>query len=187
MAQRGDKTEVALPCEQRRTPTPRPNSARLGRGSFFFETDMSISAQQLGDLYEKTGQPRIGRRSPVPALLAGGECVAQPSKYKAVRSVDAEGLKWDSKAERARYGVLKLLERNGTIECLERQPRFDLLICNLAKTGVTKNLGFYKADFRYRRDGRVVVEDVKGVRTSVFILKKRLVEHLYGITITEIR
>jgi len=47
-------------------------------------------------------------------------------------------------------------------------------------------VGVYKADFRYREQSRIVVEDVKGMSTVVYRLKKRLVEAQYGIRIQEL-
>ena len=45
----------------------------------------------------------------------------------------------------------------------------------------------YIADFRVRyADGREEIVDVKGVRTAVYILKKKLVEAIYKIKIIEI-
>ena len=46
----------------------------------------------------------------------------------------------------------------------------------------------YVADFRYREglEGILTIEDVKGVRTPVYKLKKKLVEVIYGFRITEI-
>jgi hypothetical protein len=46
----------------------------------------------------------------------------------------------------------------------------------------------YTADFRYvDASGAVVVEDVKSgpTKTTAYRLRKRLVETIYGITITE--
>ncbi len=50
-----------------------------------------------------------------------------------------------------------------------------------------QRIGFYKADFRYEvtATGERVIEDVKGVRTAVYRLKKKLVKALYGIEIIE--
>jgi hypothetical protein len=48
-------------------------------------------------------------------------------------------------------------------------------------------VGSYTSDFNYReRDGREVVEDVKGVVTLVYKLKRALMRALYGIVIEEI-
>lgn len=45
----------------------------------------------------------------------------------------------------------------------------------------------YLADFRYRQNGEVVVEDVKGVSTPVYLLKKKLMKACHGIDISEWR
>lgn len=45
----------------------------------------------------------------------------------------------------------------------------------------------YYADFVYRdKEGNLVVEDTKGVRTSEYRLKKKLMLQVHGIQITEI-
>lgn len=44
----------------------------------------------------------------------------------------------------------------------------------------------YKLDFEVKYADRVEYIDIKGVRTSVYIIKKKLVEALFGIKITEI-
>ena len=99
------------------------------------------------------------------------------NKYRAVKTI-VDGITFDSKAEARRYGNLKILERAGTIDSLELQPRYDLVV-NGSKCG------FYKADFRYNEDGRQVVEDVKGMKTPVYNLKKKLIKAIYGIEIYE--
>jgi hypothetical protein len=93
------------------------------------------------------------------------------SKYGAVKTV-VDGVTFDSKAEAKRYGELKLLQAAGEIKGLELQPRYDITIND-------KFCAFYKADFRYIRDSAMVVEDVKGMKTPVYNLKKKLVEALY--------
>ncbi len=95
---------------------------------------------------------------------------------KAERTVD--GIVFDSKKEATRYGELKLLVRAGQITGLRRQPRFDIVV-----NGV--KIGFYKGDFGYDENGKSVVEDVKGMKTPMYRLKKKLVEALYGFEITE--
>lgn len=99
------------------------------------------------------------------------------NKYGAVKTV-VDGIKFDSKAEARRYKNLKLLERAGEITNLELQPRYDLIV-----NGV--KCGFYKADFRYLENGKLVVEDVKGMKTPVYNLKKKLIKVIYGIEIFE--
>ncbi len=99
------------------------------------------------------------------------------NKYGAIKTV-VDGFKFDSKKEAARYSQLKLLVKAGVVTKLELQPRYDLIIN-------TVKCGFYKADFRYFENGKEVVEDVKGMKTPVYNLKKKLIKAIYGIEIFE--
>ena len=89
------------------------------------------------------------------------------SKY-GNRKVELDGEKFDSIAERDRWVALRLMERAREIQSLRRQVRFHLLghdgshVCD------------YIADFVYRRDGVVVIEDAKGVVTDAFRIKAKL-------------
>ena len=103
----------------------------------------------------------------------------QKSKYGNIRTV-IDGIKFASKAEAVHYILLRERQRQGEISKLEMQPKFPITlkghpICN------------YIADFRYCEAGVTVIEDVKGVRTPVYRLKKKLTEAAYGIKITEIK
>ena len=125
------------------------------------------------------------------------------SKYKAVKTT-IDGITFDSKKEAKRYTELKLLEKSGHITHLELQPEYQITI-NGAK--ICK----YKADFRYftvraennersynskgewqtptmtgDKEGQIV-EDVKGFKTPIYRLKKKLVEASYpGTLIKEV-
>jgi len=92
-------------------------------------------------------------------------------KYGAIRTT-IDGITFASKAEAARYVELKALERNGEISKLELQPKFACVIDG-------KKICDYFADFAYFDSTRRVIEDVKGIETAVFRLKKKLVEALY--------
>jgi hypothetical protein len=85
---------------------------------------------------------------------------------------------FDSIAESRRYKELALLERTGEIKNLELQPRF-LLQESFKKNGKTYRKIEYIADFMYEDNGKTVVEDVKGVETEVFKLKKKIFEYKY--------
>jgi hypothetical protein len=100
------------------------------------------------------------------------------SKYGAVKT-EIDGLVFASKREARRYSELKLAERSGDISNLELQPKFPLIVNG-------KKVATYIADFRYTENGNVVVEDVKGVRTAIYRLKKKMVKALYGIEIVEV-
>ena len=99
------------------------------------------------------------------------------NKYRAIKTV-VDDITFDSKKEARRYVQLKLLVKAGVVTKLELQPRYDLIIN-------TVKCGFYKADFRYFENGREVVEDVKGMKTPVYNLKKKLIKAIYGIEIFE--
>lgn len=97
-----------------------------------------------------------------------------------VRKRTAFGIKFDSELECQRYLILRERHEKGQIFGLQRQPEFTVELNGF-------RICQYKADFRYvTRGGVSVVEDVKGVRTAVYRLKKKLVEAQYGIEITEI-
>lgn len=100
-------------------------------------------------------------------------------KYRNVKTV-IDGITFDSKKEAAYYRKRQALLKSGDIVKLEMQVRYDFVI-----NGV--KLGFYKADFRETwSSGTVVVVDVKGFKTPVFNLKKKLMLALHGIVIKEV-
>ena len=104
------------------------------------------------------------------------------------KKVIYNGIKFDSKKERARFITLKQLEKAGIIKELELQKKF------LLQEGYTNAKGkrirpiYYIADFYYYDyiNNKWVVEDVKGVRTDVYKLKKKLFEYKYNLTIDEL-
>lgn len=100
------------------------------------------------------------------------------SKYGAIKTV-VDGITFASKKEAAHYCELKLAERAGEIKNLQLQPKFPIIMNG-------KKVGNYIADFSYLDGGRIIVVDVKGFKTPVYRLKKRLVEAQYGITISEV-
>jgi hypothetical protein len=98
------------------------------------------------------------------------------SKYRNVATV-IDGHRFASKAEAARYSELKLLQASGQVRWFIRQPRFDL------PDGITYVADFlvvWCADELSFEPGQVTVEDVKGVETDVFKLKRKLFESRYG-------
>lgn len=107
------------------------------------------------------------------------------SKYGA-KKTQVDGITFDSKAEAARYTELKMLERAGQISKLELQPTYELAP-SVILGGRKKPALRYRADFRYTDHlGNVIVEDVKGVRTAEYQIKRHLMKFVHGIDITEI-
>ena len=94
------------------------------------------------------------------------------SKYNA-RRVRKDGYTFDSKAEARRYDVLKLLEQACELSNLEVHPKF-LLQSGFTYKGKRYRPIYYIGDFAYLENGGHVVEDVKGARTRVFMLKMKL-------------
>lgn len=111
------------------------------------------------------------------------------SKYHAKPTI-VDGIRFASKAEARRYQELKMLEKAGRIRNLKLQPKLPLVFYPAGASRRVVNVGSYIADFWYLAvDGgveRPVLEDVKGVKTPVYRLKKKMVEAIYGITITEV-
>lgn len=88
------------------------------------------------------------------------------SKYSA-KPTSVDGIRFASKAESRRYSELKALERAGIISHLELQPRFPLIVNGSV-------ICTYVGDFRYIENGKSATEDVKGFKTDVYSIKKKL-------------
>ncbi|UTM01706.1 DUF1064 domain-containing protein [Alcaligenes sp. NLF5-7] len=104
------------------------------------------------------------------------------------RKVTLDGHSFDSKREAGRYGELKLLERTGQITDLELQPRFELIPKQRRDDGQPERACEYVADFRYTdvRTGQQVIEDAKGMRTRDYIVKRKLMLQVHGISVREV-
>ena len=109
------------------------------------------------------------------------------NKYHAIKTT-VDGITFDSRAEARRYRELKLLELAGVIENLVLQPKFELQPkYNIGKR--CERAIIYRADFQYWDNGKncLVVEDVKGVETKDFKLKKKLFEYKYQTEVTLVK
>lgn len=109
--------------------------------------------------------------------------VAKSRKYRNVRvTVGAET--FDSKAEARRWQELCLLEKAGRITALIRQPAFELAP-SVRFDGAKRATPAlrYCADFLYYEGERQVIEDVKGMQTAVFKVKRHLMLSVHGIEI----
>lgn len=98
---------------------------------------------------------------------------------------------FDSKAEHRRWQYLVALEKAREIRNLQCQVRFELIPALDKPSGGRERPTHYVADFVYEaKDGRRwirVVEDVKGAVTPEFRLKRKLMLHVHGIEVQEIR
>lgn len=118
------------------------------------------------------------------------------SKYHAKKTV-VDGIVFDSLKEARRYGVLKALEKAGKISGLRRQVEFLLIPEQREPDTIGKRGGIHKgkllerkvvyvADFTYLEGDEYIVEDVKGMRTPEYVLKRKMMLHIYGIKIREV-
>lgn len=87
-----------------------------------------------------------------------------------------DGRVFDSKKEAGRYIELTLLEKAGAIEGLELQKPFELIPKNGPERAVK-----YIADFYYfdKEKNTFVCEDVKGMRTQSYVIKRKLFKFRY--------
>ena len=99
-----------------------------------------------------------------------------------------DGIRFDSRKEANRYAELQLLERAGKITELQRQVPYVLIPKQVRGGKVIERPVVYKADFAYRDEetGEDVVEDVKGLRTKEYIIKRKLMLWEYGIRVKEV-
>ena len=90
-----------------------------------------------------------------------------------------------SNSEAVRYEQLKVMQDAGKIDNLTLQPSYAIVHSGQPITT-------YRADFRYvvlnelGRSESVIVEDVKGMVTDVYVIKKKLVQAQYNLVINEI-
>jgi hypothetical protein len=105
------------------------------------------------------------------------------NKYGACK-VEIDGYTFASKLEAARYRDLQLTEKAGEIIYLGVHPCWALEVNHIL-------IGHYTPDFSYYRCeggepvGRIIVEDVKGVRTRDYILRKKLMKAIHQIDVQE--
>lgn len=104
-------------------------------------------------------------------------------------TVEQGGQKFDSRLEFRRYTDLALMERAGQISDLRRQVQFELIPAQRRADGTLERACHYVADAVYIANGVLVVEDTKSVATRrerSYIIKRKLMLHIHGITIREV-
>lgn len=103
------------------------------------------------------------------------------SKYNN-KKVELDGIVFDSVKESKRYMELRFLLKAGEIEDLQVHVPFDLIVEG-------EKVAVYEADFTYKRNGELMVEDVKSAftrRIATYRLKKKLMKSIYNIEIVEV-
>jgi hypothetical protein len=104
---------------------------------------------------------------------------ARANKFGAKKTV-VDGVSFDSRAEAKHWSVLRLMERAGQIHTLRRQCKFPLYVGDWL-------IGHYVADFTFHQDGKLHVQDVKGVTTPLFDWKALHFQAQYGFPIEVVR
>lgn len=107
------------------------------------------------------------------------------NKYHA-KKCEWDGEVFDSKKEMQRYKELKLLEKAGEITNLRRQVKYVLIPSQRIDGKLAERECSYKADIVYEENGETVVEDVKGVKTEGYIIKRKMMLLFHGIRIKEV-
>lgn len=103
----------------------------------------------------------------------------QMSKYHSRKTPCAYGHMHDSKAEAQRCDELNLLQKAGIITGLKNQPKYTLIPAKKYDNMPNERAVTYVADFAYEENGKIHVEDVKGVRTQEYIVKRKLFKALF--------
>lgn len=108
------------------------------------------------------------------------------SKYRNEK-ITIDGHTFDSQKEGQRYLDLRLMLRAGVIRDLELQKRFVLQDGYVFQGRKVQPIA-YIADFYYYDNEKkcYVVEDVKGFRTDMYKIKKKMFEYRYKMPIIEI-
>lgn len=122
------------------------------------------------------------------------------NKFNA-KKVLFNGQEFDSRKEVRRYRLLLERQQNGEISDLQTQVKYILIPTQRepdtvgARGGIKKGKVIekecaYFADFVYKENGQVVVEDTKGYKKgqayAVFSIKRKLMLERYGIRVREV-
>lgn len=103
--------------------------------------------------------------------------------------ITANGIAFDSKAEHDRYLELLCMQRAGVISGLECHPRYEIIPGQKIPGRRGFQAAHYTADFKYIREGKEIVEDVKSSYTredQAYILRRKLMYLVHGIYVEEV-
>lgn len=129
---------------------------------------MAIEITDLPERYQRQAMKKIKRQE------IGKVERKNKNKYNAKR-VEFSGIKFDSKKEQRRFVELIGLQHAGRITDLKLQHNFTLREGYTTTDGERVQGTIYKADFTYYDEaGNFIIEDVKGRKTDVYQLKKKM-------------
>lgn len=124
------------------------------------------------------------------------------TKYYSCKTKASDGTVFDSYKEAKRWEQLLLMQKAGEITNLQRQVKYELIPAQYetyeryGKQGQRLKDGIrlverkveYIADFVYTitETGETIVEDVKGMRTKDYIIKRKLMYAVHTIKVKEV-
>lgn len=106
------------------------------------------------------------------------------NKYHNIKTY-LNGEKFDSRKEASRWKELCLMQRAGLITNLNRQVNYILIPSQYIDGKCVERSVSYVADFVYKQNGELIVEDTKGKKTPEYVIKRKLMLQVYGIRIKE--
>lgn len=131
-----------------------------------------------------------GSRLGTDAAPAPDARAPHPAKYRNVKC-EWQGEKFDSRHEMEDWIALRARETAGEISQLKRQVEFPLY-CPVYTDGPAGRVQVgntvvwnYVADFTFKENGKLIVQDSKGMRTKEYKAKRRHLERQEGIEIRE--
>ena len=126
------------------------------------------------------------KRAQIKQVKSYGERKSGRIPHNYVRVGDEQ---FDSQAEADRYMELRVMQKAGIITCLVCHPKYDLIPTQKVPGQRAFRPHRYTADFTYVRDGQVIVEDVKSVRTREerdYIINRKLMWMIHKIYVHEV-
>jgi hypothetical protein len=171
--------------------------------AIFKKTGNPPQPTALDDAHLDPFSPEIARSVAASAKTASeiGEAVALGNEIKRLlkqakprkrskygnRPVVVDGITFASVREGARYAALAAMRTAGEITDLQIQVPFEVVPAAIVG-GRKRPARKYIADFVYKdASGALVVEDVKGMRTAMYSIKRQLMKALHGIEIVEVK
>lgn len=143
---------------------------------------------QLPKRYQEQALEQFGRK-------CAKESMDKPGKYhnrKCAITLPENGksITFDSEKEARRFGELRMRLQFGDIRDLKLQVNFTLQEGFTTAEGKRVRPIVYRADFTYQErtpsGWRTVVEDVKGVRTKEYSMKRKMMLEKFGVDIREV-
>lgn len=134
-------------------------------------------------ILEKLGRDQAGKSMDKAEKYHNRKCtVTIPGSVKQIT--------FDSVKEARRFGELELMKNTGKIRDLRLQVNFTLQEGFTTAAGERVRPIVYRADFVYQEPSptgwRTVVEDVKGVRTKEYSMKRKMMLEKFGVDIREV-